>query len=75
MTKSGAMKEPDYDQSAVRYYFQTNRRVFLMHHVEYKDSTYVQTLSEDEMAAFGITDGQKEFGNRYVVELNQLSRQ
>lgn len=74
MTKSGMVKEADYDQSAVQYYFQTNRRVLLIHHVEYKDSTYVQTLSEDEMAAFGITDGQKEFGSRYVVELNQLNK-
>lgn len=74
MTKSGAMKAADYDQSAVRYYFQTNRRILLMRHVEYRDSAYVQTLSEDEMRAFGITNEQKEFGNRYVVELNQLNK-
>ena len=74
MTKSGAMKGPGYDLSAVRYYFQTNRRILLMHHVEYRDSAYVQTLSEDEMRAFGITNEQKEFGNRYVLELNQLNK-
>ena len=74
MTKSGMVKEADYDQSAVRYYFQTNRRILLMRHVEYRDSAYVQTLSEDEMRAFGITNEQKEFGNRYVVELNQINK-
>ncbi len=74
MTKSGAMKKADYDQSAVRYYFQTNRRVLLMHHVEYRDSSYVQTLSEDDMRFFGVTDEQKEFGNRYVLELNQINK-
>ena len=72
-TKSAVGMDAKYDPSAMRYYFQTNRRVILMHHVVYKDSAYVQTLSDDEMKAFGITDEQKEFGNRYVVELNQVN--
>ena len=69
------MKEANYDQSAVRYYFQTNRRILLMHHVEYRDSAYVQTLSEDEMAAFGITNEQKEFGSQYLVKKNRFNKQ
>ena len=62
------------DQSAVQYYFQKNRRVILMHHVAYKDSAYVQTLSDDDMQSLGMTDEQKEFGSRYVVDLNEINK-
>ncbi len=43
------MEEAKYDWSATREHFQTNRRIILMHHVVYRDSAYVQTLSEDDM--------------------------
>ena len=74
-TKSAVGMDAKYDPSAMRYYFQTNRRVILMHHVVYRDSAYVQTLSDDEMKAFGITDEQKEFSRQYVVQLNEFKKQ
>lgn len=74
-TKANGGKEANYDWSAARDHFQTSRRIILMHHVVYRDSAYVQTLSEEDMAAFGITDELKEFSRQYVVQLNEFKKQ
>ena len=43
-----------------------------MHHVELRDSVYVQTLTEEDLESLGITRDEKSFGEKYVNELNKL---
>ncbi len=43
-----------------------------MHHVEFRDSIYVQTLTEDDMVCLKITDKERIFSTNYVIGLNYL---
>ena len=66
------IQEPQSDMSSRVHYFQTNHRIILMHHVELRDSVYVQTLTEEDLESLGITRDEKSFGEKYVNELNKL---
>ena len=43
-----------------------------MHHVEFRDSIYVQTLTEDDMVCLKITDKERIFSTNYAIGLNYL---
>lgn len=73
LTKAG-IEEPKVDYSAIRHYFQTNRRIILMRHVEYRDSMYVQTLTDEDMRNLHITETEKAFGADYVAKLNEMHK-
>ena len=53
----------------------TDHRSILVRHVELRDSVYVQTLTEEDMAIFGITESERAFGDSYLVQLNELLKQ
>ena len=74
LTKSGD-SPVQLDMSAVTHFFQTNHKVILIHHVEFRDSVYVQTLTPEDMVALKITEEEQEFGNQYVISLNELIKQ
>lgn len=71
LTRSG---EPSLqaDYSAVTHFFQTDHRMILIQHVERRDSMFVQSLTEEDMAALNITEDEQAFSNAYVVQLNEL---
>ena len=71
LTRSGESSQP-VDYSAVTHFFQTDHRMILVHHVEFRDSVYVQTLTSDDMISLNITDDEQEFSNQYVISLNEL---
>lgn len=54
---------------------QRNHYLILMHHVELRDSVYVQTLTDADMQNLRITEAEKAFGEQYVVYLNELIKQ
>ena len=69
-TKSGS----EIDDLAARkalHRAQSNHLTILMHGIRLKDSVYVQTLSQEEMARIGITDEELDFSRRYLEELNK----
>ena len=61
--------------SEVLNFFQTDHRSILIQHVELQDGVYVQTLTEEDMANFHITEEEKAFGDAYVVKLNEFIKQ
>ena len=64
------MQQPD--EAAVLHYYQTDHRMILIHHVELRDTVYVQTLTEEDMQSFNMTEEERSFGEAYVVQLNEL---
>ena len=74
LTRSG---EPStqVDYSAITHFFQTDHKAMLIQHVERRDSVFVQTLTEEDMAALNITEDEQAFSNAYVVQLNELIKQ
>ena len=54
---------------------QRNHYLILMHHVELRDSVYVQTLTEDDMCNLKITDEEQAFSEGYVDYMNSLIKQ
>lgn len=60
------------DRMEVLHHFQTDHRSILIQHVERRDSVFVQTLTEEDMAALNITEDEQAFSNAYVVQLNEL---
>ena len=75
MTKSDAGSNEVLDDAQLLHQAQTDHYIILMHHVEFKDSVYVQTLTDDDMVNLKITDEERAFSNDYVVSLNELYRQ
>lgn len=73
MTKSGVVA-PDGQLSdlEILHFFQTDHRSIIIQHVELRDSVYVQTLTEEDMLTFRITEQERAFGDAYVVQLNEL---
>lgn len=76
-TKSGSTTNQSslLSDPEVLHFFQTDHRSILIQHVELQDSVYVQTLTEEDMASFHITEEEKAFGDAYVVKLNEFLRQ
>ena len=72
MTKAIAGEGEQLDEAIVLNYYQTNHRMFLIRHVVLRDTVYVQTLTEDDMADLHITPAEKDFGNEFVVRMNEL---
>lgn len=60
------------DPTAIRHYFQTNHKIILIHHIELRDSIYVQTLSEEDMDSLHITEEERAFSDYYLANLNTL---
>lgn len=77
LTKStlGTEEEVELDEGMLRHIAQTDHRLILMHHVEWRDSAYVQTLTAEDMECLKITAEEQAFGAAYVVRLNELSIQ
>ena len=59
----------------VLHHFQTSHKSILIQHVEFRDSVYVQTLTEDDMQTFNMTEEERAFGDAFVVKLNELIKQ
>ena len=62
------------DEAMLRYQAQTDHYLILMHHVERRDSMYVQTLTEEDMVNLSISESEKAFSDNYVVSLNELMK-
>ena len=71
LTRSGESSQP-VDYSAVTHFFQTDHRMILVHHMEFRDSVYVQTLTPEDMISLRITEEERDFATQYVVKLNEL---
>ena len=67
--------QPEQDRSQITHFFQTNHYIMLMNHVTLnKEGVYVQSLTEQDMKELHITPEEQEFGNQYVVRLNELAK-
>lgn len=71
-TRAASDPKQQVDESVQLHFFQTDHRMILMRHVEFRDSVFVQTLTEADMENFKITDAERESGEKYVVSLNEL---
>ena len=71
-TKSGTDAPGIIDEAILLHQAQTDHYIMLMHHVEFRDSIYVQTLTEEDMASLGITETERVFSNDYVVSMNEF---
>lgn len=69
-----AVEDETEDEYLLRYESQSNHYLMLMRHVEFCDSVYVQTLTEDDFASLHITEDEQAFGEAYVLQLNALSQ-
>ena len=73
-TKTGASGSQQ-DEAELLSKAQRNHYLILMHHVELRDSVYVQTLTDTDMQNLKITEAEKAFGEQYVVFMNELIKQ
>lgn len=71
LTRS-VVAEPELDEAILLHMAQTDHYIILMHHVEFRDSLYVQTLTSDDMLNLQITEEEQQFGHNYVVCLNEM---
>lgn len=73
LTKSSLREQNSYSNEALlRHFTQTDHHLVLMHHVVFRDSLYVQTLTDDDMANLHITESEQAFSNSFVVSMNEL---
>lgn len=50
---------------------QSNHITMIVRHVALMDSSYVQTLTEDDFSALGFTQEEIDFSNHYISVLNE----
>lgn len=73
MTRSALESpEPRADEAELRHIAQTDHYLIIMHHVEFRDSVFVQTLTDEDMVNLNITDAERAFSSNYVVSLNEM---
>ena len=72
MTKAGEQQPQRLNYYKALHYAQSNHITMIIKHVAFRDSVYVQTLTDEDYRTLDISQEEINFGNYYVATLNSL---
>lgn len=69
LTKTVTDKESK-DYGLIDHFFQTNHRMMLVRHMVFRDTVFVQTLTNEDMITLKMSDQDQAAGLQYLSSLN-----
>lgn len=72
MTKASEQQSQRLNYNKALHYAQSNHITMIIKHVAFRDSIYVQTLTEEDYLNLDFSQEEINFGNYYVATLNSL---